>query len=500
MKMKRIFLLVLSIFLIAGIGQVNANTCPFTIEMDIGTKHEQVTLLQDFMKNILLIYEGPTTGYFGSMSASGIKVFQENSGLLQTGKVDSVTKAVLCQIYNSYNVNKNITTPSQTTSGECFIKTLGLSRGYFDKAAEEVVQLQKYLNQKGVYPENITSGYFGILTEVALKKFQSASGIPNSGIVDNQTFKAICGYESSQTIGCPFVTNNLAAGFFEEANNEVKTLQMILVKLNLLDSQYQTGFFGKITTDAVKKFQEKTNLAQTGILNIETRTVLCDMIEMPLSATPKSDNPKETQSSNVDIAISGVNIPVEKIDVNTKVPIIVKAKNIGSEMSAKFKSALYLDDKIEASVETFELKPDQEAIVMAHTWTCKEKGIYALKIFLDNDNQLVEKNKFNNVLVVPINCGNVAQDDFKYICDTAKYQCVVSDKGTMLKEECEKMCKADAQKDLPDLTVIEFKPTKSTVKVGEKILISVVEKNIGKTAAGVHQVSFKINNDAQTGS
>jgi len=366
--MKKLLSIVMFLFCVFLAGNAKANTCPFTIEMEIGTKHEQVTLLQDFMKKVLLIYEGPTTGYFGGLSSNAIKVFQKNSGLLETGLFDSVTKAVLCQIYSSYNTNKNIAVPSQTADGECFIKTLGLARGYFDKPADEVIGLQKYLNQKGFYPENITSGYFGILTEVALKKFQSSVGIANTGIVDNQTFKAICGYESNQVIGCPFVTNNLSAGLFEEASNEVKALQMILVKLNLLDSQYQTGFYGKVTTDAVKKFQEKVNLSQTGILNIETRTVLCDMIEMPLSKSEtKIDNPKETPSSNVDIAISGVNIPVEKIDVNTKVPIVVRAKNMGSEKSAKFKSAMYVDDKLDATVETYELNPGQEAIVMAHT-------------------------------------------------------------------------------------------------------------------------------------
>lgn len=114
---------------------------------------------------------------------------------------------------------------------------------------------------------------------------------------------------------------------------------------------------------------------------------------------------------------------------------------------------------------------------------------------MDHDNQLIEQNKFNNVLVVPINCGNVKQEDFKYSCDTTKYQCVTSDKGTMLKEECEKMCKKDAEKDLPDLTVIEFKPNKTNIKVGEKITLSITEKNIGKTDAPVHQVKMLINKE-----
>ena len=121
-----------------------------------------------------------------------------------------------------------------------------------------------------------------------------------------------------------------------------------------------------------------------------------------------------------------------------------------------------------------------------------------MKIFLDHDNQLTEKNKYNNVLVVPVNCGDVKQEDFKYSCDATKYQCVASDKGTMLKEECEKMCKKEVETDLPDLTVTEFKPNKSKIKVGEKIILSIIEKNIGKSDAAVHQVKLTINKDDQT--
>ncbi len=55
-----------------------------------------------------------------------------------------------------------------------------LSRGSSD---QEVRALQEYLKQLGDYPEGIISGFFGPLTEAAVKRFQQRFGIPNTGVV-----------------------------------------------------------------------------------------------------------------------------------------------------------------------------------------------------------------------------------------------------------------------------------------------------------------------------
>lgn len=45
----------------------------------------------------------------------------------------------------------------------------------------DVITLQKALNQENVYPEAIYSGYYGTLTEQAVKRFQQKYGIVSSG-------------------------------------------------------------------------------------------------------------------------------------------------------------------------------------------------------------------------------------------------------------------------------------------------------------------------------
>jgi len=344
---------------LVGFNFVKAeSSCPFDQEMELGTENSKVGILQSFMLSTLKIYSGPVTNYFGPLTMASVKKFQESSGLLQTGKVDLVTANALCKIYLSYKTSE----PLNTKSGECFLKTLGIQRGYFESENEEVKNLQIYLNQKGHYPENITSGYFGIKTELALKSFQKANNISQSGIVDDVTFKAICGYENSQSNYCPFITNNLSVGYFEEANNEVKALQMVLSKLNVLEEKYITGYFGKITETAVKNMQAKGGLASTGVLDLNTRQALCKLVNLPMKDGDSS--PYESSTSNVDITISDIQVLPSEIDVNTKTSIVIKIKNIGGENTKAIKGSLYVNDKEINKSNIVAMKPNDEVIAI----------------------------------------------------------------------------------------------------------------------------------------
>ena len=63
--------------------------------------------------------------------------------------------------------------------------TLSLSRGMKN---DQVKQLQLFLaSQPDIYPEGTASGYFGVLTEKALKKWQKEKGLDPLGIVGPKT-------------------------------------------------------------------------------------------------------------------------------------------------------------------------------------------------------------------------------------------------------------------------------------------------------------------------
>ncbi|MDP3799872.1 MAG: peptidoglycan-binding domain-containing protein [bacterium] len=65
------------------------------------------------------------------------------------------------------------------------ILTRSLLRG---SRGEDVKQLQEFLAQDPtIYPEGLTSGYYGIGTESAVKRWQAKNGVPAVGIVGRQT-------------------------------------------------------------------------------------------------------------------------------------------------------------------------------------------------------------------------------------------------------------------------------------------------------------------------
>ena len=53
---------------------------------------------------------------------------------------------------------------------------------------EEVKKLQEFLAQdKAIYPEGLATGYFGVLTQAAVKRWQAKNGIEAVGIVGPKT-------------------------------------------------------------------------------------------------------------------------------------------------------------------------------------------------------------------------------------------------------------------------------------------------------------------------
>lgn len=77
---------------------------------------------------------------------------------------------------NASNVAVATTLPANTKP---FTKPL--YRGFSNP---EVARLQAVLAANGIlYPQGLVTGYYGILTETAVRRFQSKYGIPSVGVV-----------------------------------------------------------------------------------------------------------------------------------------------------------------------------------------------------------------------------------------------------------------------------------------------------------------------------
>ncbi len=87
--------------------------------------------------------------------------------------------------------------------------TKNLYKGLSD---EEVKQLQGFLKQYAeVYPEGLVTGYYGPLTEKAVKKFQEKYDIPTTGLVGPMTREKIKELSSEKkVIVCHYPPENLA--------------------------------------------------------------------------------------------------------------------------------------------------------------------------------------------------------------------------------------------------------------------------------------------------
>ena len=149
----------------------------------------------------------------------------------------------------------------------------------------EVFNLQKVLSlDPAIYPEGEVTGYFGKLTEAAVKRFQKKYGIRTTGQVGPQTrakLHELYGPSDMEPFSYVF-TLTLKKG---DRGNEVLNLQRAL----MLDSTTSplgsiTGYFGEITEKAVKDFQKKYGIRITGQVGPLTRDKLNELFSEPPEA------------------------------------------------------------------------------------------------------------------------------------------------------------------------------------------------------------------------
>ena len=201
----------------------------------------------------LSYYTGEITGNAGNKTVAALKAFQKAEGLPQTGKADSATLAAL----------------RKALKGEAEPKT--------DDAA--IREAQEALRALSYYAGEIT-GNAGNKTVAALKAFQKAKGLSQTGEADSATLaalrKAVKGEGTS--------TNAFTVG---STGDSVKALQENLTTLELYTGEV-TGHYGEKTAAAVRKFQRKNALSETGRADKATRDL----------ASTLAKKAKQEQASN----------------------------------------------------------------------------------------------------------------------------------------------------------------------------------------------------------
>ncbi len=155
-------------------------------------------------------------------------------------------------------------------------------------SGEDVRALQTLLAlDPEVYPDGTISGYFGKLTDKAVKAFQKKYGISAIGIVGPATrakLKEIFG-EKGISEKAPAVSPSPKAKALKKSlsikmkGEDVETLQTFLAKYpELYPEGLVTGYFGELTRKAVMKFQAKYGFEQVGNVGPLTRAKINELL------------------------------------------------------------------------------------------------------------------------------------------------------------------------------------------------------------------------------
>ncbi|MEN9413076.1 MAG: hypothetical protein RLZZ342_163 [Candidatus Parcubacteria bacterium] len=155
----------------------------FTTYLKPGSSGDEVLRLQKVLVQLGHLRATPN-GTYGPATTAAVQAFQKSKGLDSLGVVGPSTRAAL----NALGTTASTAITSAPASGTRFVFTHFMGVG--DDDASQVTELQKRLIELGHYSGALT-GYFGSETEAAVKRFQKAHGIPETGYVASITRAAL---------------------------------------------------------------------------------------------------------------------------------------------------------------------------------------------------------------------------------------------------------------------------------------------------------------------
>ncbi|WP_027409236.1 peptidoglycan-binding protein [Anoxybacteroides tepidamans] len=156
----------------------------------------------------------------------------------------------------------------------------------------QIKEVQQLLKAKGFFTYPTATGYFGTITQTAVKKFQASVHLPVTGVVDDKTYAKLKATSSTQKASATPKVGQTAAKTALKVGTKgdtVKTLQQQLKTLGYFTYPEITGYYGTVTADAVKKFQKQAGLPVTGIADNTTLSKLQAALTkkaQPVSAPP----------------------------------------------------------------------------------------------------------------------------------------------------------------------------------------------------------------------
>ena len=223
--------------------------------LQLNSTGTNVSALQTSLK-ALGLYSGEVTGHYGEKTRDAVRAYQSKNGLTADGIAGpSTLKAIAA---SAKNVSVSTASSSKATS------TTTLTQGSTGAA---VTTLQNNLYTLGYYNGDIT-GHYGSRTAAAVKAYQKARGLSQTGTASPDLQKAIANLTGTGSTAV--YTGSTAISLREgDSGTQVTALQNALTTLNYYYGEI-TGHYGSLTTKAVKRFQDDNDLTVDGVAGPKT--------------------------------------------------------------------------------------------------------------------------------------------------------------------------------------------------------------------------------------
>jgi peptidoglycan hydrolase-like protein with peptidoglycan-binding domain len=230
-------------------------------------------------------FNGSITGVFDQTTEAGVRRCQLALGLPGNGVADLTTEQVFQQRLGQ--VRSQLLIPNRTEPR--------LARG---DRGDQVTFVQQILNARGYFNGPVT-GFYGELTEAAVRSFQAANRLPTSGEIDATTYQllqqsppasqAASFSVPSQGFNTVAVSQGLKRG---DRGFQVRELQKRLI-VSGYSNVVLDGIYGYETEAAVKQFQIGYGFVPDGIADANTQNILNQKLYVVV--VPKRNNTILTQ-------------------------------------------------------------------------------------------------------------------------------------------------------------------------------------------------------------
>ena len=179
--------------------------------------------------------------------------------------------------------------------------------------ADEIAQIQTALEELDFYYADIT-GRYGTRTQAAVKKFQKRCGLAQTGEADEETIALLYEKAGIQAPAVSGASDSVCGSETLREGSEGDAVRSLQEKLTLLEyyAGSVTGRYGRLTKEAVRKFQRDHDLSADGVAGPRTFEKLAQLLagsqahqtpNVALPGTTLQGSVAQTQASLDDVAL-----------------------------------------------------------------------------------------------------------------------------------------------------------------------------------------------------